>query len=266
MDLLDAYARARAAHAAFIIPRETFVAHVSRVLDAASPKTPLESLHVVDLYLACGCAAGNEKAIATFEAECIARVPAFLRRLRLSSLAVDEVKQLLRARLLMRGSDGAPARILSYSGRGKLVSWVRVAAIRMALDLRGRTEKEEPVVIGVAATEGDAEIDLLSVRYRTEFENAVREAIASLPDRRRSLLRMHYVDGLNGEQIAAVYEVNRSTVSRWLAAAHSDLIARVRALLLERLDLTEQEIRSIGRHIVSQMALSAASLFENSSS
>jgi hypothetical protein len=40
------------------------------------------------------------------------------------------------------------------------------------------------------------------MRYKTEFEDAVRDALAALPDRDRLLLRLTTVSGLSHEQIA----------------------------------------------------------------
>ena len=50
------------------------------------------------------------------------------------------MRQRLRERLFV-GSDGEPARLASYSGRGPLGTWVRIAAIRLALNLR-RSERD----------------------------------------------------------------------------------------------------------------------------
>jgi len=264
-ELVEAYARARAARPGIVVSGEAFVRHVSTLLDATSPRPDVSSLHVADLLVACGCVAGDQRAIAAFEAECIARVPVFLRSMRLAVSTIDEVKQLLRAKLLIPGSDGAPPRIVLYSGRGRLASWVRVAATRTALDLLEREAAHALPVEAPLVGGGNPELDYLRLRYRAEFEKAVRDAVASLPGRQRSLLRMHYVDGLNGEQLGAVYDVNRSTVSRWLAAANADLLERVRSTLSKSVRLTDSEIDSLGHLLVSHLALSAGSLLGRSS-
>ena len=62
-----------------------------------------------------------------------------LTRLGREPMFVDEVRQVLRTKLLV--GDGAPPKIADYSGRGPLDGWVRAAAVRAAIDLK-RREKE----------------------------------------------------------------------------------------------------------------------------
>jgi DNA-binding transcriptional regulator LsrR (DeoR family) len=67
---------------------------------------------------------------------------------------------------------------------------------------------------------------------------------------------MQHVDGLNGEQIGAVYGVNRSTVSRWLADAHDLLLDGVRGVLMKRDGLSSSEFESLARQLVSRLDVS----------
>jgi len=265
IEVLQAYETARAARPGLSVSKDTFARHLSDLLEAEGGETlvPVSTLHVADIYLACGCMAGDERSIAAFEAECISQVPMFVRSMRLPEGALDEIKQVLRTKLLVAGADGSPPRIRSYGGRGKLTSWVRVAALRAALDLCERAIASEPATTAVAI--GNPELDFLRLRYRAEFERAARDALGSLPDRTRALLRLQYSEGLNGEQIGMVYGVNRSTVSRWLASAHADLLAEVKALLLQRVALTASEVDSLAKVLVSQLTLSGAKLLEGGS-
>jgi hypothetical protein len=73
-------------------------------------------------------------------------------------------------------------------------------------------------------------------------------------------LRLQHVDGLNGEQIGGIYGVNRSTVSRWLASAHQDLLAGIRGLLMKRAGLTPSEFDSLARLVMSHLHVSARTL------
>ena len=61
----------------------------------------------------------------------------------------------------------------------------------------------------------------------------MREALAGLPDCDRLLLKLTIVSGLSHEQLANIYSVNQSTITRW--------IARARAQVLE---VTEREVCS----------------------
>jgi RNA polymerase sigma-70 factor (ECF subfamily) len=263
-DLVDAYARARAARPDFAIAHDTFLAHLASKI-AAAPGTRARDVEVEDLYLAYACGAGDHAALAAFEAEIVAKVPSYVRRLRLPSTVVDEVKQLLRAKLLMAGPNGAPPKVLGYSGRGKLASWVRVGAIRAAFDLcrddaRNPGSPMHDDATDLVGSAPDPEVELLRIRYREHFEQAVCDAVAALPARQRALLRLQHVDGLNGEQIGGIYGVNRSTVSRWLASAHQDLLAGIRGLLMKRAGLTPSEFDSLARLVMSHLHVSARTL------
>jgi RNA polymerase sigma-70 factor (ECF subfamily) len=257
-ELGEAYERSRLARPGLSVRRADFTAHLESKLEEAPPGTRVEDLNVSDLYLAYACAQGDAVALAGFEEEIVAHVPSFVRRLRLPAATVDEVQQLLRAKLLMRGPDGGPAKILGYAGRSSLASWVRVAAVRTGLDLgRGRanagTDDDDA---DLASPVADLEVEHLRACYGRHFEKAIGEAATALSPRQRALLRMQHVDGLNGEQIASVYGVNRSTASRWLATAHEALLDEVRRLLMVRQGLTSSEFDSLARVIRSSLHVS----------
>jgi RNA polymerase sigma-70 factor (ECF subfamily) len=140
----------------------------------------------------------------------VERAPAF----------ADEVRQELRDKLFT-SPDGEP-KIAEYTGRGALGGWVRVSALRIALNLR-RSAKRAAAVNERAASMEEAlmsgsspELAYLKERYRAVFTEALEAAVASLSDRDRALLRLYHVDGLSLEAMAALYRVHLSTVSRWL--------------------------------------------------
>jgi RNA polymerase sigma-70 factor (ECF subfamily) len=109
-------AEGRAAFADVALDQTTFVRHLERhVGDDAEPAT----LHAGDLYLACACAAGDPRALAHFERLYLTQLGAYVARIDRSADFLDELAQILRARLLL-GSLDKPAPILGYSGRGPL--------------------------------------------------------------------------------------------------------------------------------------------------
>jgi RNA polymerase sigma-70 factor (ECF subfamily) len=219
-----------------------------------------EISEVADVYLACACARGESAALRAFEEHFLAQVPAFVSRLRLSAAEVDEVTQALRQRLLMPGTN-APPKIALYRGRGKLGSWVRVAAIREAHTLRredakgAAAEAAEDLADQISSV-SSPELEYMRARYCDAFVEAIREAIAALEPRQRSLLDMHVSGGLNGEEIGAIFGVNRSTVSRWLGAVREELFARTSKILRDRLRLSESEFESVANLLQSQLDVS----------
>jgi RNA polymerase sigma-70 factor (ECF subfamily) len=183
---------------------------------------------VSDLYLAAACAAGDPAALSHFDRDCLSAMDGALIRIGLSAQAADDAKQMIRRLLLV--ADGQPPRIAEYAGRGELRSWVRVAGIRAALDLRRRSDREIPVEVEIiersVSQDSDPAIDYLKQVYRAEFKTAFAEAMDSLTDRERNLFGHQFVDGLTLDQIAALYRVHRATVARWNARARERLCAR----------------------------------------
>src|SRR5215813_3352548 len=111
--------------AALATARETWpsVEVDERELAAVIERDPA-ARHITDLVLALACARGDAAAIAMFETTFRSDIDAALGRLGVASDQRDEIRQLVRIRLLV--GDGAAPKIREYSGRGRLVSWVRV--------------------------------------------------------------------------------------------------------------------------------------------
>jgi len=174
---------------------------------------------------------------------------------------VDEVRQSLREKLLVSRS-GMPPRIAEYSGRGALANWVRVAALRAAVDLRRRDNepaaaKQEDDVVAAAAA---PDLLYLKERYGKEFQAAVSTAFTSLDDEQCNLLRLQHVDGLRTAQIAALFHVDRSTIKRQLASCRAKLLDETRRILRERLGMSPTEFQSVARLVQSQLHLSVERL------
>ncbi|WP_181790894.1 sigma-70 family RNA polymerase sigma factor [Myxococcus llanfairpwllgwyngyllgogerychwyrndrobwllllantysiliogogogochensis] len=226
----------------------------------------LAQLVPADLFLACACAEGLPSALAAFERHHMVSLPSVLAHMRLSPAVVDEVRQRVRERLLVRGR-GAP-KIAEYSGRGTLANWVRVISLRTALSLLRTTHDEGPLSDALLellpAPHSDPELEVIQRRYHDEFRRALEDAFAALPSEHRYLLRLHFVDHLSTTKIGALFSVNQSTVSRWLQSAQQAVHDETRRLLMERLDLSSQEFTSVLRTVESQINLSLSSILNES--
>lgn len=95
-----------------------------------------------DLYLAVALELGDRAALQVFESSLVPALRAALGRACKSAAVIDEVVQRVRVRVLV-GSDDAPAKITSYTGRGSLGAWLRVTAMR-ALSNLARSERRAP--------------------------------------------------------------------------------------------------------------------------
>jgi RNA polymerase sigma-70 factor, ECF subfamily len=253
--------RAQAAWPELGLPPADFLRHVAERL-RGEPLAALSALHGEDLYLACACAQGLPAALAAFDARFLSQVPALLSAERLAPEVIDEVCQQLRARYLVALPDGPP-RIAEYSGRGRLLGWVRVAALHLSLNLFrnrddqiARQEGADPALL--LAPGDDQELEYLRRRYQPEFKAAFQEALAALPDRQRELLRMSVVHGLSIDKIAPLYQTSRATAARWLAAARQAVLDDLHRRLRERLRLSPSEVESLARVLRSQLQISLA--------
>ncbi|MCP3164495.1 RNA polymerase subunit sigma-70 [Myxococcus qinghaiensis] len=241
---------------------DSFVSHLAMHFPRRVPGEDLEQLLSQfvpgDLFLACACAEGLPTALAAFERHHMAGLPSALAHMRLSPTVVDEIRQRVRERLLVR-TDSAP-RIAEYSGRGTLTNWVRVISLRTALSLLRKTHAEGPMSEALLellpAPNSDPEVEAIRRRYHEAFRQALEDAFATLPGEHRYLLRLHFVDHLSTTKMGTLFNVNQSTVSRWLQSAQRAVHDETRRLLKERLDLSSQEFTSVLRTVESQINLS----------
>ena len=59
------------------------------------------------------------------------------------------------------------------------------------------------------------------------------------------LLQLTIVSGLSHEQMAAIYGVNQSTITRWIARAREEVLAATEHEVCARLGLPASEFRSL---------------------
>ena len=220
---------------------------------ASGASVGLDGLHTDDLWLAGACIAGDRVAIASFEREYIATIPAMVSRVALSPDLVGELEQRLRARLLV-STPARPAALTRYAGRGSLAGWLKVVAIREAMVLAERSPWSiEDGVESLVAPGHDPEFDHMRARYGEAFRAAFNTALAGLTARDRELLRSQLVERLGIDQLAELYGVHRSTAARWLVAIRERLAAGTREALVTSLAITPAEYDSILRLVRSQL-------------
>jgi RNA polymerase sigma-70 factor, ECF subfamily len=214
--------------------------------------------HLGDLYLACAAARGDAAALRLVDERVFSAIDPAVRRVDPSPVFLDELRQVLRVRLLV-GVDESPPRILEYRAGGPLLAWVSVAALRAALNLKRSqrpTISVDELLGEVVSREPDAELRHLKSLYRAELAEALREALLALPAWPRALLRLHYVDGVRLARIGALYGVHESTVSRWVSGAVEAVGDDARRRLRERLALSAESADSVARMVRSNLELS----------
>ena len=243
------------------MPQEDFIEAVATRLDTdTDPILTLAQMRAGDMYIAQACAAGHADAIAVCESTYMPVVVTKIRSMRAGSDESDEVAQQIRERLLVGGAGRGP-RIADYAGRGDLRRWLRATATRNFLNLKRKSKREvavgdESVLDAMASSAVDPELALLKRKYGAEFKASFYEALARLTSRQKTLLRYQHVDGLSVDKIAAIYNVHRATLHRWLAGARDAVAQRTERGLRERLSITDTEFQSIRRLVQSQLHLS----------
>ena len=225
-----------------------------------------DEIRTDDLALAAACAAGDAAAIATVEERYFTDLDRALARFDGGAPLVEEVKQRLRQKLFV--GDGEGPKILTYSGRGDLGRWIRVAATREAIGLLRKGKKEIPVeeaalANALADSGGDLELAYLKSLYRGEFKIAFQQAVEALDPKERTVLKYHVLDGLKIDEIGAVYGVHRATVARWIAAVRDTLLIQTRRILMDKIEVNRAEFDSIMRLIESQLDVSLSRLLRD---
>ncbi len=209
------------------------------------------------LFLAVACAAGDVAAVAHFERAFFPKLGPQLARFALSADAEDELRQLLRIKLL----TGPTPKIAEYRGNGPLGAWVRVCAVRLALDAKeseaakARREEQEELTT-IVALSVSPEIAVAKGEPQQLFQAALEEALAGLEPRDKTLLRMHFLDGMSVDEIGVVFRVHRATAARWLVAIRGRIFEQVSKRVALEMPSSSSEFRSLVRLVYSDVRLS----------
>jgi RNA polymerase sigma-70 factor (ECF subfamily) len=250
------------------VDRRRFVTHwAAQLARAENVGTAIEQIHLSDLYLAFACAEGDPAALRAF-GTLLSSVAGAVRSVDGAPSFVDEILQRLRTRVLVP-EEGRTARILDYAGRGSLENWLRAGALRLALNARrdarrGPEPLPEASLWEPAAPTAERTLELLRGKYAAEFGRALRDAFGSLEPGERNVLRMHFLEGMSLNQIAAMYQVNKSTISRRMAKAREMLLERTRSQLERVLDMPAPELDSLLQQLGPRLDLSLTSVLNPS--
>ncbi len=244
---------------AFAVDTAALIRHVSEIVaNEPDPTAALDQLAAADLYLAFACAAGDPRAIAAFEEMHMPAIAAYIARTDPDPAIADEVRQLLRQRLLV-GAGATPPKIATYGGHGPLGAWLRTVAVRVTLELVRARKPHTQLPQGgleLRAVGADPELDYLKTRYAKEVGDAFAAVLGALEHKQRNILRLYFLEGITIEAIAVVYRVHRMTISRWIATWRDEIYAETQRLLRERLNVSPEELDSLLRLVQSRIDVS----------
>lgn len=266
--LQDAYELGRKAWPELAVSAESFAGYLGawpgKDVLPANLAAALHKLCIADLFLVCGCLAKDQAALQGLESTVLSRIPSYIAQLRLPEDELKEVQQLVRTKLLVGSAERQPT-LLEYGGRGELANWVRVTAVRTALDwLRSQrahsNASSRATALHLMIPASEPELEHIKQLYRDDFQRALEDAIATLSNQQRTLLHLYFAGGLRTAQIATLFHVNQSTIVRQLAQARGAIQDEMRRLLRERLRVTSSEYESLLRLLQSQLDLSLRAL------
>ena len=219
-----------------------------------------------DIYLCCGCTQQQTVAQRALEQQADEIVRSAIVKVHRDGEFVRETIQEFWKKVL----SGPDARVYAYQARGPLQAWLRIVALRLAIDRR----RAQQVVQTYETELGDLMADqafgpestLTRVRFHEPFRAALRDAIAALSPKERNLLRMHVQGRCSIDQIGRAYGVHRATAARWLEQVKRHILRQVKARLgLNGPKLTESEFQSIARVVGGELELGLSALPGNGS-
>jgi len=237
MERLRCYAAARARWPDVSLGLEEFRGHVARLrLDEAALAARAD-----DVYIVAAVLAGTPNAPTRFE-EYLAAAAKVARRVDRAPDFIDELKQELRVNLL----TGGECKLRSYLATGPLLDWLRVVAVRLALNMKRRHPVRAAENLEQALF-GDQEVQYLKRFYIDDMHGALEIGFGRLCARERTLLRLHFIDGLNIERLGVMYGVHRATVARWLVAIRRRLFDEIKAEFANKHGVDTGDVRSLYR-------------------
>jgi RNA polymerase sigma-70 factor (ECF subfamily) len=183
------------------------------------PERP--SVDLGEVYLALACVEDIPVAMRLFDERYLVPVEPALAPQRLGADELAEVRQRVRIRLFVQQRDDLPV-VLHYAGQGRLGGLVRVVMIREALRMRSSPTTAELTL--EALDPRDPELLFADDERQQLARQVFARAAAALTGRERCLLRLHYVRGVSGAQIALMHGVHRATAVRWLESARLHLL------------------------------------------
>jgi len=193
----------------------------------------LGSIKKEDLFLALGCANGNERAWWEFDQQHRAYLERISRHLASSDLNAQEVVDQVYVELYgTRVVDGERvSKFATYSGKGSIRGWLRTVIWHSLVDLHRASHDEvsldemtENVGEGHAHSNfaetnlggEDEMIDHLArERYKKATVSSIEYAFSNLDDHEKLLLLYYHVDNLKLREIARLVEVPTSPLRNW---------------------------------------------------
>jgi RNA polymerase sigma-70 factor (ECF subfamily) len=253
----EVLAACRAAWPGIDVADDVFAAYVRERV----PAETLAKACVADLWLACAVHGGNAAGLRAFEQRYLTQIGAAVAHLGGGTALADDVLARMRERLL----DPGGGKLAEYRGRGDLHGWIRVVAVREALQLLRQRRRETPLSSSeeLADKLDSSPPQAMTDEERRVYRESFGKALAALTPRERNLLRQHYLYGSTVDELGTLYGVHRATAARWIAQVREVLLHRTRSGIGEALRVTGTELDSVMAKVAGELDLSLRHTLSN---
>ncbi len=224
------------------------------VAPSAANAEALRALRVDELLLCCACLRGNPAALAILDQR-LRKLSAHLSRY---SRDIDGLLQDLRVKLVV-GSPSSTPKLLAYKGKGDLAPWLRVVAVRAAIDIARKRKDvllDEEEIWALPDSRGAHSHAIDKKTWQRHMKAAFQAALSAIAPKERLLLRQHLVDDVSLDDMARMHRVHRTTITRRLRKSRETLWADVRQRLFNELNLSPAEAEDILLDVRSQLDFS----------
>lgn len=242
-DLIDErYHAACAVNGDLAVDCVCFRSHVERIVNRSFPDgVPaqpvltrfIQSLHTNDLLLALACALANDAGWQRFSTLYRKYLADVIRRLAIRGLDPLDLSDAVWIDLFLPDRSGQ-SRIASYDGRSSLATWLRVIVSNRIINERLRKGSRFSNLEDIPEPADSTALDELEAhlrlnRYHSVILKCFRRAALKLSERDRLILLLRYDQELQLGEIARLFSVHQSTITRQidraLARLRSDVVS-----------------------------------------
>ncbi|SRR6266404_1816128 len=207
----------------------------------------LNSLYAPDLYLSIACVQSTDTAWRRFLTVYENRILQFATFITGSHNTGLELAENVTADLFLPDASGN-RRLASYDGRRPLMTWLNALVRHSACnqrDLKWNSLERIDNICDVRDSAALARIDsaLIARRYEAAINDSFAIASASLTERERSILLLRYDKMLQVSEIAGLFAVHPSTITRQLQQTQSRLGKRIIRVLASKHQFGHAAIR-----------------------
>jgi RNA polymerase sigma-70 factor, ECF subfamily len=238
--------------------RRRFLTFVAACIKPDEPADSIAGRCLDDMLIAFEAGNGAAAAIAHISELIYEHASAWTRA---ASERRDDIVQAVLVRLLVAEGQ-LPPKILSYRGTAALRTFLKVVVTRASIS-EARTKVAQSSLsmsYKIVAPAHDPEVEALRAKYGPQFRSALAATLAELSVDDRTLLKLHYRNGVNVNDLAVMQGVHRVTLSRRLSQIRDHVFQVTRERFRVLLQVSESEFASIVRLVASDIDLELSSV------